>query len=519
MPPSSVHFNGSVNLPDAETVMREISSRIPTGVRRMTDGETGERNYWIHFQIQKFLAMPELETVSSGQAYETDDQSAPAMPQLRLADGVSPDAVNWPDLGYADAYIESFQTFRALQEDGTIPADVRFQVQYPTPIAPLAGSIVPEDLPRLAMSYEAALLADLDKAIATIGHDRCAVQWDVAVEFGLLEDAFGPGTSPPLDEIAASLARCADHVPDDVPVGMHLCYGDYGHQHFKQPDSLDLQVRLVNAVLAAAHRTVNWFSFTVPQGRGDEDYFAPLRDLQAGQDTELYFALVPYYPDDQPPGTTAEQVRLDRRSARAVVLGVPRVGHLHRMRDGPGRVGRCSDAARPSPRASREHQLTTGVGLTVEEFEPAPALRGVVHRAADFHERGAAPLRRLESPLAGVVLIVSLGPDMEIDGRADGLVRRRGVGPAHGHRPLRRAGRLPALPRPDRSAPAAGRPGNRARQSAGPARRRAGARLRPSCKSASRTLRTPPNGTPSPSSSSAPVCPSNPRRRPRSTMP
>jgi AraC-like DNA-binding protein len=60
------------------------------------------------------------------------------------------------------------------------------------------------------------------------------------------------------------------------------------------------------------------------------------------------------------------------------------------------------------------------VGLTVEEFEPAPALRGVVHRAADFHERGAAPLRRLESPLAGVVLIVSLGPDMEIDGRATG---------------------------------------------------------------------------------------------------
>ena len=83
MPPSSVHFNGSVNLPDAETVMREISSRIPAGVRRMTDGETGERNYWIHFQIQKFLAMPELESLGSGQAYETDDASAPAMPQLR----------------------------------------------------------------------------------------------------------------------------------------------------------------------------------------------------------------------------------------------------------------------------------------------------------------------------------------------------------------------------------------------------------------------------------------------------
>ena len=59
------------------------------------------------------------------------------------------------------------------------------------------------------------------------------------------------------------------------------------------------------------------------------------------------------------------------------------------------------------------------MGLRLQEFEPAPALRGVVQRAADFHERGA-PLRRLESPLAGVVLVVSLGPDMEIDGRATG---------------------------------------------------------------------------------------------------
>ena len=34
--------------------MREISSRILNGVRRMTDGETGDRNYWISFQTRKF---------------------------------------------------------------------------------------------------------------------------------------------------------------------------------------------------------------------------------------------------------------------------------------------------------------------------------------------------------------------------------------------------------------------------------------------------------------------------------
>jgi AraC-like DNA-binding protein len=59
------------------------------------------------------------------------------------------------------------------------------------------------------------------------------------------------------------------------------------------------------------------------------------------------------------------------------------------------------------------------VALLIEEFEPAPPLRGVVDRVADFHEQGVS-LRRLESPLADLVLIVSLGPDMEIDGRLIG---------------------------------------------------------------------------------------------------
>lgn len=308
MPPTSVHFNGSVNLPDAETVMREISSRIPVGVRRMTDGETGERGYWILFQIQKFLRMPEFESVTIGQAYETSPD-APQMPQLRFAEGASADRIEWPDLGYADAYAESFGIFDRLQRGGTIPAGVRFQVQYPTPLASTAGTIVPDDLPAVAASYERALFADLDTLLDRLPHDRCAVQWDVAVEFGLLEGAMGPGSAMPIDRITPALVRCVDRVPADVPVGLHLCYGDYGHQHFKQPESVQLQVNLVNAVAAAARRPLNWASFTVPQARNDAGYFAPLRGLTAGQETELCFALVPYHPDDQPDGTAADQAR------------------------------------------------------------------------------------------------------------------------------------------------------------------------------------------------------------------
>ena len=305
MPATSVHFNGSVNLPDAETVMREISTRIPVGVRRMTEGETGDRNYWIFFQQQKFTAMPEFEPVPVPEDGDEYDR----IPQLRLADGRSPDDVTWPDIGYAAAYVESFGTFAALQDEGVIPSDVRFQLQYPTPLAGLSG-IAAEDAQQLMASYAGAMFADLDRALDQLPHDRVAVQWDVAVEIGLLAGGFTVETPPDFDLIVAGLAQCLDQVPDDVPVGMHLCYGDYQHQHFVQPESLALQVRLVNALTAAARRPADWFSFTVPQGRADDAYFAPLRDLQTGPETELDFALVAYHPADQAAGTTAEQTRL-----------------------------------------------------------------------------------------------------------------------------------------------------------------------------------------------------------------
>ena len=305
MPPSSVHFNGSVNLPDAETVMREISSRIPHGVRRMTDGETGERNYWISFQTRKFEQMPEFEEVAVGQAYETTPD-APPMPQLRLTEGTSAEMIAWPNLGYADEYTKSFGTFKRMQTEGTIPGDVRFQLQYPTPLASMAGTIAPDDLPAVAPTYEQKLFADLQTALERLPHERVAVQWDVAVEFGALEGAMGPKMS--IEQIAPGLVRCLERVPADVPVGMHLCYGDYGHQHFKQPESLQLQVDVVNTLISAGQRPVNFVSFTVPQGRTDSAYFEPLGGLGTVSDTELYFALVPYHPDDQAPGTTAEQI-------------------------------------------------------------------------------------------------------------------------------------------------------------------------------------------------------------------
>jgi hypothetical protein len=58
VPSADVHFNGSVNLAEAESVVREIVARVPSSVRRIPDRETGDRGNWIFFQMQRFLQLP-----------------------------------------------------------------------------------------------------------------------------------------------------------------------------------------------------------------------------------------------------------------------------------------------------------------------------------------------------------------------------------------------------------------------------------------------------------------------------
>jgi hypothetical protein len=331
MPPVAVHFNGGVNLPDTETVLRTLAERVPRGVRRLPDGEPGERAGWIGYQVPRLLATPGLERV---EAQDGDDPYAASA--VRLPAGTDADRIEWPDLGYATEYARSYATFRRLRDEGVLPSGVRFQVEYPTPVA--VGALVdPDGRDRFVRSYGRALTADLDRLLDEIPHDDVAVQWDAAVETVIVDQQ--PDT---LVGMAGQLADLLDHVPDDVPAGLHLCYGDAGHVHMVEPKSLGPQVTLANAI--SERTAAAWVSFTVPQDRDDEAFFAPLTDLRVSPTTELYLALVPYHPDRQAAGTTDRQVALVDRflprhewgictecgMARAERADVPRLLDLHR---------------------------------------------------------------------------------------------------------------------------------------------------------------------------------------------
>lgn len=284
--PRGAHLVGSVPLADAAAVFETASAILGQQLRRIPDGETGVRTNWIGWQLAVISSNSALEPVPV-------DQAAYGMRALfRLRDGVTAGDVRFENLGYADVATGSYATFRDMKQQGTIPSDVRFMVSLPTPLAPIAGFIAPDSQAAVEPPYEARMFEELEQICTSIPHDQLAIQWDVAVEFGMLEDVWPVYFSNVREEIIERLVRIGSRVPGDVEMGYHLCYGDAGHQHFKQPQDTSKLVDIANAVSSGVARPINWIHLPVPIERDDDAYYEPLRQLHLHPETELYLGLV-----------------------------------------------------------------------------------------------------------------------------------------------------------------------------------------------------------------------------------
>jgi methionine synthase II (cobalamin-independent) len=105
---------------------------------------------------------------------------------------------------------------------------------------------------------------------------------------GLFESWFQPVKNGILER----LRHLAEAVPEDVEMGLHLCYGDFGHAHFVQPADSRRLVELANSATAAISRRLHWVHMPVPVDRFDSGYYEPLGSLQLRDECELYLGLV-----------------------------------------------------------------------------------------------------------------------------------------------------------------------------------------------------------------------------------
>lgn len=304
------HLVGGLAAPTAIDAMTTTSAILGRHLTRLTDGETGPRSQWIWWQIDKLTALDGIEMGQPLVNPETGNPDYSVFPGLDVGD-----AITIPEraLGYADAAIESYAEFRTLREAGIVPEGVRFQVSVPTPFAVVVAWSGGESQRNLWEPFKRALFAEIAAIQRGIPPDDLAIQWDVAVEIGVLEGVFTPIEElRPFERIVAELVECLEQVRPPAQRGLHLCYGDYKHRHFKAPSDLGLLVRLSNAVADAT--SFDFLHMPVDREHGrSSDYFAALHDLRLAG-AELSLGVIDYEND---PG------RIDALVAAAATAGIP----------------------------------------------------------------------------------------------------------------------------------------------------------------------------------------------------
>lgn len=283
---------GSVPLNSAEEVFKTCAIGIGNHLMMFPDGEVGARKSWIQCQaIFVFDRHRSIECVKrpkapDGLPREYDDNWT-----FRLKPSV--DKLDFDDLRYGDWAAESYQTFHQLRHQGIVPADARFQVSLPTPLGGCAAFFdQPRDREIVYRAYETAMLREVNRICHQIPHNDLALQWDVCVE--VLEIAAGlPQLLPgdPWNRAATQFARIGVDIPSSVMLGFHFCYGDLAHRHLVEPPDLSVSVRMANVAISNVKRRVDWIHMPVPINRGDDQYFAPLRDLKNG-DTKVFLGLI-----------------------------------------------------------------------------------------------------------------------------------------------------------------------------------------------------------------------------------
>ena len=313
--PQGALLVGSVNFPDAETTFRAAAALLGDRLKRIPDGEVGDRFHWIAFQPDVLGRAEGIERVGDAPMLVKHLDVRP----VRVSDGVDIATLELPSLGYADSALESWATFDELRTDGLIPAGTRFQVCLPTPAAVVGAFVVAEQREQFFPVYKAALYAELRRVLDGIPHDSLAIQWDTAVEFIFIEQsgyeeryggAYAAWFTDVWSFVIDNAVDQAARVPLDVEVGFHLCYGDAGEKHFMEPTDTANLVRFAQLLVDASPRPIAWIHLPVPIDRDDDAYYVPLESLSLPEETELYLGLV--HREDGPEGAGRRIVTASR---------------------------------------------------------------------------------------------------------------------------------------------------------------------------------------------------------------
>ena len=278
----SVLLLGSVPLGSAAEVFETVAGVLGDLAPRIPDGETGERLGWIAWTRDHFRRLNSLEPLG--------ERGVPG-PRFRLRDPAA-GKIDLGALQYAPVAIRSYAQFRQLKQQGKVPAATRFQVSLPTPFGIVFGLFPASELATTWRLFEERMRAEIAEIARAVPAEELAIQWDIAVEtIGVLEDSDN-ATGLTATDVAGSIARMSNAIPEAIELGLHICYGDRDHKHFIEPRDLAVATAFANLLSRTIRRPISWVHMPVPRDRADAPYFAPLASLALGPGTQLYLGLV-----------------------------------------------------------------------------------------------------------------------------------------------------------------------------------------------------------------------------------
>ena len=290
----SIHLVGSVPLENSAEVFDTVCGAFGSHLRRIPDGETGNRSRWILFQREMLLAHPAMQLDPDGRIEPFRDLQGSVRRNhlLVLREAVSAENNTFLPLGYVAAALDSYATFAQKQADGDIPPHVRFQVSLPTPFATGLFYVHPKSQRAFIARMQAALLTEMQQICDAIPHDKLAIQWDCCQEILLAEGYFPADWAYVLDELFPTLGELGNAVPSGVEVGYHLCYGSPLDEPLVRQDDLAIVVNFTNHLVDALTRPLNFIHLPVSNPQADDAFFAPLADLTLAESAELYLGLI-----------------------------------------------------------------------------------------------------------------------------------------------------------------------------------------------------------------------------------
>ncbi len=204
---TSFYLTGSINVPDVDAAFSLVGADLQPAVLRVPDGEPGDRANWVLTQRALFLENPTLDVVDG---------------LARVKSGV---AVRFGEVDYHSTAAASYEKFVQAREKGILVPESRFLVSIPTPFNAVNSFVEFDSQVEVALAYERALHASVEKLFSLIPATDLAVQWDLPTELATVEGWF-PNPYAGHEAIFAATARLASWVPDGAELTFHLCYGD-----------------------------------------------------------------------------------------------------------------------------------------------------------------------------------------------------------------------------------------------------------------------------------------------------